>query len=68
MESVERTARTVEEAEELALKELGADRSEVEVEVLSRGKAGFLGIGAEVARVRVTRTGSRRGCAYGIPG
>ena len=54
MESVERTARTVEEAEELALKELGVDRSEVEVEILSRGKAGFLGIGAEVARVRVT--------------
>lgn len=58
MESVERTARTVEEAEELALKELGADRSEVEVEVLSRGKAGFLGIGAEVARVRVSRAGA----------
>ena len=57
MESVERTARTVEEAEELALKELGVDRNEVEVEVLSRGKAGFLGIGAEVARVRVTRIG-----------
>ena len=55
METVERTARTVEEAEELALKELGVDRSEVEVEILSRGKAGFLGIGAEVARVRVTR-------------
>ena len=62
MESVERTARTVEEAEELALKELGVDRSEVEVEVLSRGKAGFLGIGAEVARVRVTRLG-----AGGVP-
>lgn len=61
MESVERTARTVEEAEELALKELGADRSEVEVEILSRGKAGFLGIGAEVARVRVTRTGAGTG-------
>ena len=58
MESVVRTARTVEEAEELALKELGADRSEVEVEILSRGKAGFLGIGAEVARVRVTRLGA----------
>ena len=58
MESVERTARTVEEAEELALKELGVDRSEVEVEILSRGKAGFLGIGAEVARVRVTRLGA----------
>ena len=59
MESVERTARTVEEAEELALKELGVDRSEVEVEILSRGKAGFLGIGAEVARVRVTRLGAQ---------
>jgi spoIIIJ-associated protein len=55
MEAVVRTARTVEEAEELALKELGVDRSEVEVEILSRGKAGFLGIGAELARVRVTR-------------
>ena len=61
MESVERTARTVEEAEELALKELGVDRSEVEVEILSRGKAGFLGIGAEVARIRVTRLGSGAG-------
>ena len=61
MEPVERTARTVEEAEELALKELGVDRSEVEVEILSRGKAGFLGIGAEVARVRVTRLGSAPG-------
>lgn len=48
------SARTVEEAIELALKELGVDRDEAEVEVLSRGKAGFLGIGAELARVRVT--------------
>ena len=48
MEPVVRTARTVEEAEELALKELGVDRNEVEVEILSRGKSGFLGIGAEV--------------------
>ena len=54
-EPVIRTARTVEEAEELALKELGTDRNEVEVEILSRGKAGFLGIGAELARVRVRR-------------
>jgi spoIIIJ-associated protein len=55
METVVRTGRTVEEAEELALKELGADRNEAEVEVLSRGKSGFLGIGAELARVKVTR-------------
>ena len=49
------TARTVEEAIELALKELDVDRDEAEVEILSRGKSGFLGIGAELARVRVTK-------------
>jgi len=49
------TGRTVEEAIELALKELEVDRDEAEVEVLSKGKSGFLGIGAELARVRVTK-------------
>ena len=49
------SARTVEEAIELALKELEVDRDEAEVEILSRGKAGFLGIGAEFARVKVTK-------------
>ena len=49
------TGRTVEEAIELALKELDVDRDEAEVEVLSSGKSGFLGIGAELARVRVTK-------------
>jgi spoIIIJ-associated protein len=61
METVVRTAHTVEEAEELALKELGADRNEVEVEILSKGKAGFLGIGAELAQVRVTRLSAQVG-------
>ena len=55
MEARVMSARTVEEAIELALKELDADRDEAEVEVLSRGKSGFLGIGAELARVRVTK-------------
>ena len=54
METVERSARTVEEAVELALMELNVDRTEVEVETINRGKAGFLGIGGELARVRVT--------------
>ena len=49
------TGRTVEEAIELALKELDVDRDAAEVEVLSSGKSGFLGIGAEPARVRVTK-------------
>ena len=49
------TARTVDEAIELALKELDVDRDAAEVEILSRGKAGFLGIGSELARVKVTK-------------
>ncbi|PKB70388.1 MAG: hypothetical protein BZY77_00040 [SAR202 cluster bacterium Io17-Chloro-G5] len=60
------SARTVDEAIELGLKELDADRDEAEVEILSRGKAGFLGIGAEVARVRVTRISTGRNAA-GMP-
>ena len=60
------SARTVDEAIELGLKELDADRDEAEVEILSRGKAGFLGIGAEAARVRVTRISAGRDAA-GMP-
>ena len=60
------SARTVDEAIELGLKELDADRDEAEVEILSRGKAGFLGIGAEIARVRVTRISAGRNAA-GMP-
>lgn len=55
MESVEVSAKNVEEAVELALKKLGANRDEVEVVVLKKGRPGFLGFGAEEARVRVTR-------------
>ena len=55
MDQIVQTGRTVEEAEELALAALGADRSEVEVEILNRGRQGFLGIGGELAEVRVTR-------------
>ena len=57
------SARTVEEAIELALKELDVDRDEAEVEILSRGKAGFLGIGAELARVKVTKISEGRTAA-----
>ena len=58
MDEIIQTGRTVEEAEEQALATLGADRSEVEVEILSRGRQGFLGIGGELAEVRVTRLGA----------
>ena len=49
------TAKTVDEAIEVAMHELDAARDEVEIEVLSRGKVGFLGIGSENARIRVRK-------------
>ena len=55
MDSVEISAKTAEEAIELALRDLNARRDEVEIEVITRGKVGILGIGAEPARVKVSR-------------
>ena len=55
MEERVMSAKTVEEAIEVALKELDANKEEVEVEVLSRGKPGFLMISSEPARVRVRK-------------
>ena len=54
MKMIETTARTSDEAIEIALKELDAERGDVEIDVVSKGKSGILGIGAELARVRVT--------------
>tara|TARA_Y100000996_G_scaffold323056_1_gene259109 strand:- start:1206 stop:1811 length:606 start_codon:yes stop_codon:yes gene_type:complete len=45
----------VEEAVEIALIELDASRNEVEIDVISQGKAGILGIGSELAAVNVTK-------------
>jgi len=53
-ESLEMSARTVEEAIQAALNQLGVSREEVEVNVISEGKQGILGIGASEAVVRVT--------------
>jgi len=57
MGGVEASGKTVEEAIENALTELGAERDEVEVEVLAEPKGGILGVGAAEARVRVHRIG-----------
>lgn len=54
MPTIEITAKTPEEAIEIALKELDAERDEVEIDVVSHGKAGILGIGSEPAKVKVT--------------
>lgn len=54
MKTVEAAGKTVEEAIEAGLRELGAPREEVQVEVLEAGSKGFLGLGARLARVRLT--------------
>jgi spoIIIJ-associated protein len=52
-ESVEVSAKTVEEAIERGLGELGLPREQVEVEVVHPGRSGVLGFGAEDAQVRI---------------
>jgi spoIIIJ-associated protein len=53
MKEVKISAKTVEEAIELALEKLGVGREAVEVDVLSEGSRGVFGIGTEEAKVRV---------------
>ena len=51
---LEATGKTIDAAIQSALNELGLDRDQVSVEVLEKPKAGFLGLGAAQARVRVS--------------
>jgi len=54
MKSIETEARTTEEAIHKACEELGVSREDLEVEVLSNGSSGFLGLGVKNARIRAT--------------
>jgi spoIIIJ-associated protein len=54
MNSVETEAKTTEEAIHKACQELGVSREDLEVEVLSNGSSGFLGLGAKNAKIRAT--------------
>lgn len=54
MSKWEGTGKTVEEAIENALKEMGASRDEVEVKVIDAPSAGFLGFGKKMAKVEVS--------------
>ena len=52
--SIIKQAKNKEEAVEIALNEIGKNRSEVEIEVIEEGSAGFLGLGSKDAIIRVT--------------
>lgn len=65
MTSIETTGRSVEEAVENALRQLGVSEDDVIVEVLEQPSRGFLGIiGAKDARVRVTLKKTKAELAY----
>ncbi|NLZ53576.1 MAG: protein jag [Thermoanaerobacteraceae bacterium] len=54
MKTVEKQAKTVEEAIQQALEELKVSRDEVEVEILEEGNRGILGFLSKSAKVKVT--------------
>ena len=54
IKTLEKSARTEDEAIAAALTELGMDRDDVSVEIVERAKSGFLGIGASPAVIRVS--------------
>lgn len=56
--TIEKSAKTKEEAIELALQELGVSVEEVEIEVIDEGSKGFLGLGSKDATVKVTYNAS----------
>jgi spoIIIJ-associated protein len=51
---IEVTGKTENDAIAAALKKLGLDRDSVSVEVIARAKSGFLGIGSQPARIKVS--------------
>ncbi|MEN6314003.1 MAG: RNA-binding cell elongation regulator Jag/EloR [Clostridiaceae bacterium] len=56
---VEKTAKTVQEAINLALEEIGVQETDAEIEVIDEGAKGIFGIGGKMAKVRVTKKCSR---------
>lgn len=54
MKTVEKAGRTIDEAIDAAIEELGSSRREVNIEIINMPAKGFLGIGSKDALVRVS--------------
>ncbi len=52
--SIQVQAKTIEDAIELGLAQLGLNQDQVEIDIISEGKRGVFGLGAEEATVRLT--------------
>ena len=60
MDYVETEGDSIDKAIENALKLLGVERDKITVDILSEGKKGILGFGAQKARIRATTIGTWR--------
>jgi spoIIIJ-associated protein len=64
MTSIETTGKTIDQALDKALRELGARKEDVDIEVLSETHAGIRGIfGGKMVRIRVSRRDARSGAS-----
>lgn len=61
MKEIEVSAKTVEEAIQTALEQLGVDEDQVEVVVLRKGRSGVLGMGTEEAKIKVKLLSEAKG-------
>lgn len=66
MNEIEVTGKSVEEAKQIALQELGVDEDQVEFTVLKKGRSGILGMGAGEAKVRARKI-DKTGDSLAIP-
>lgn len=64
--SIEKTAKTVEEAIDNALSELNVSMDETDVEILEMGSKGIFGLGGKEAKVRVTLKEEKNAASDGI--
>lgn len=61
MKEIEVSAKTVDEAIQTALEQLGVDEDQVEVVVLRKGRSGVLGMGTEEAKINVKLLSEAKG-------